>query len=59
MIHRYMCENETGSNMYTLYKVIEECPYDTFPAMMEDRGNEELYVSNQNDLNKENKTGLD
>ena len=36
MIHRYMNKQERDSNQDTLDKLIEELPYITNPAMMED-----------------------
>ena len=43
-----MNENETETKQCTLDKVIEECPYGTSSAMIEDFGNEELDDSNPN-----------
>ena len=42
--------------MDTLGEVIDECPYDTYPVLVEDSVNEELDDINQNDLIQENET---
>ena len=42
MIHRDKNENETETNWDTLDRLIEEFPYITYPAIIEDSGNEEL-----------------
>ena len=49
-----MNSNETETKRDNLDKVIEECPNETSVGMMEDCGNEDLYDSNQNNLNEEN-----
>ena len=35
-----MNEDQTETNKYALDKVIEECPYETYPALTDDCGNE-------------------
>ena len=50
---------ETETNMYNFEEVIYEFPDDTSPEIMEDDVNEELDYMNQNDLNDENRMGIE
>ena len=59
VIHRYITEKETETNMYTFEEVIYECTYVISPDIMENYVNKNLNDNKKKYFIKVNDTGID